>query len=279
MAEPRRGWRRFLLRWGLFLFGLWVAVIVVMSFLENRLVFLPSRADEAWWPPQDPRTTDVWFTSKDGTKLHGWWLAHEAGPAAGACLVAHGNGGNLSHRGRLAADLAVTLNRSVLLFDYPGYGKSEGKPTEQGCYDSAETAYAWLTNEQQVPPAKIILVGESLGGAVAVELATHHDHEALVLTKTFTSLPAAAKVHYPCLPVHTLMSNRFDNLARIGRCKKPVLIAHGTADRVVPFEQGEELFAAANEPKRFVRLEGEDHNDWLTERFYTELKQFLAGAN
>jgi fermentation-respiration switch protein FrsA (DUF1100 family) len=250
-------------------------VIVVFWFLERRLVFVPSSAAESWNAPVDSATRDVWLTSADGPKLHAWWLA-PTDPAAGAVLVAHGNGGNLSHRGQLAADLRRTLGAGVLLFDYPGYGRCEGTPTEEGCYDAAEAAYRWLTDEAKVPANRITLLGESLGGGPAVELATRHDHRALVLVFTFTSLPAAAKFHYRFLPTHTLMRTRFDNLSKIGRCRRPVFILHGTADRVIPFSHGEALFAAANEPKEFVRLDGVDHDVALGDRLTVPLAQFLA---
>ena len=126
-----------------------------------------------------------------------------------------------------------------------------------------------------MPANRIVLLGESLGGGTAVELATGHDHRALVLVFTFTSLPAVAKVHYPWLPTHTLMRTRFDNLSKIGRCRRPVFVAHGTADEVVPFAHGEALFAAANEPKEFLRLDGFTHNLLLGEPFYAGLKRFL----
>ncbi|MCI0705757.1 MAG: alpha/beta hydrolase, partial [Planctomycetia bacterium] len=163
----------------------------------------------------------------------------------------------------------------VLLFDYPGYGKNAGKPTEASCYAAGEGAYKWLTDEAKIAPNRIILCGESLGGGTAVELATKHDHRALVLIYTFTSLPAAAKYHFPFLPTYTLMRTRFDNLSKIGRCTRPVFFVHGTADRVVPFSHSEQLFAAANEPKHFVRLEGVDHSMLLGEPFTSELVKFL----
>ena len=128
----------------------------------------------------------------------------------------------------------------------------------------------------QVPANRIVLLGESLGGGPAVELATRHDHRALVLVFTFTSLPTVAKVHYRMLPTQLLMRTRFDNLAKIGRCRRPVFIAHGTADDVVPFAHGEALFAAANEPKEFLRLEGFGHDLALGDRLCVPLAQFLA---
>jgi fermentation-respiration switch protein FrsA (DUF1100 family) len=273
----RRRARRFILR-GLLLLGLvYLGVVLVFLSLESSLVFRPDPASVSWMKPENSNTQDVWFTSADGTKLHGWWLP-STDPAAGAVLVAHGNGGNITHRGRMAADLNRVLGAGVLLFDYPGYGKSEGKPSEQGCYAAGDAAYRWLTDEAKIPANRIVLLGESLGGGTAVELATRHDHRALVLVFTFTSLPAVAKFHYRWLPTHTLMRTRFDNLSKMGRCTRPVFVAHGTADEVVPFAHGEALFAAAKEPKAFLRLDGFTHNLMLGDLFYEGLKRFLETA-
>jgi uncharacterized protein len=247
----------------------------VFWLLERSLVFQPSRAAEAWEAPIAPGTQDVEVATDDGCPIHMWWLP-PANPAAGAILVAHGNGGNLSHRGQLASDLYRATGAGVLLFDYPGYGRCGGKPTEPGCYAAGEAALRWLTEKANVPANRIVLFGESLGGGVAVELATRHDHRALVLVYTFTSLPAAAKYHYPWLPVFTLMRSRFDNLAKIGRCHRPIFIAHGAADRVVPFAHSEALFAAANEPKELLRLEGADHGLEESPEFCPALARFLA---
>ncbi|MBX9628684.1 MAG: alpha/beta hydrolase [Gemmataceae bacterium] len=274
---PPGRWRRVrrpLVRWAVGLVVLYRGVVAVFLALETSLVFQPSSPAESWLDPADPDTRDVAFTSADGTPLHGWWLPPRD-PAAGAVLVAHGNGGNVSHRGRMAADLRRTLGAGVLLMEYPGYGKSGGTPSEAGCYAAGDAAYRWLTEEEKVPPGRVVLFGESLGGGTAVELATRHDHRALVLAFTFTSLPAAAKHHYPWLPTHTLMRTRFDNLSKLPRCHRPVFIAHGTADEVIPFRQGEELFAAANEPKEFLPLDGFSHNLLLGEQFYAPLRRFL----
>lgn len=266
--------RRFVLRRVVFFGLVYLAVVAVFAALERSLVFHPSSPAASWLPPADPETQDVWFVDEAGVRLHGWWLP-PARPDAGAALVAHGNGGNVSHRGRMAAELRRALGLGVLLMEYPGYGKSEGRPSEAGCYAAGDAAYRWLTAGAKVPPGRIVLLGESLGGGVAVELATRHDHRALVLLYTFTSLPAAAKYHYPWLPTHTLMRTRFDNLPKLPRCPRPVFVAHGTADEVIPFRHGEELFAAAGEPKAFVRLDGFTHNGLLDDRLYGPLGRFL----
>jgi fermentation-respiration switch protein FrsA (DUF1100 family) len=253
----------------------YAGVVLVFWFLERSLVFFPASAAQSWAAPVASGTQDVETTIDGGCPIHMWWLP-PADSAAGAFLVAHGNGGNLSHRGQLAADLRQATGAGVLMFDYPGYGKCGGKPTEAGCYAAAEAAYRWLTESAKVSSNRIVFFGESLGGGPAVELATRHDHRALVLVFTFTSLPAAAKYHYPWLPTHTFMRTRFDNLAKIGRCRRPVFIAHGTEDRVVPFSHGEALFAAANEPKEFLRLDGLGHGLGLDPRFHVALARFLA---
>ena len=277
MSEPTRPQRvwRFLRRRLIRLTFLYCGVVLVFLALERSLVFHPASPKESWAEPVDPKTKDVWFVDATGTKLHGWWSPPDD-PASGAILVSHGNGGNLSHRGPLAAKLRAFTGAGVLLYDYPGYGKSEGSPDEAGCYAAVDAAYRWLTTEGGIDPNRVVLQGESLGGGVAVELATRHKHRALVLFYTFTSLPKAAKHHYPWLPTIWLMRSRFDNLAKIGRCLRPVFIAHGTADEVVPFSHGQELFAAANEPKVFFQMDIANHNTPISEAALEALAQFLT---
>ncbi|MBI3408891.1 MAG: alpha/beta hydrolase [Planctomycetes bacterium] len=266
-ALVRRSWR--VLR--VFLCA-YLGVILVLSFLENRLVFRPSNAQE-WAAPPSSEIQDVHLTSADGTKIHAWWCPCDE---PGAILYCHGNAGNLSHRGRSILKMRDLLNAGVLIFDYPGYGKSDGNPTEEGCYLAAEAAYDWLVGEMKIDPNQILLYGGSLGGGVAVHIASRRPHRALVLAKTFTSAPDVAGRAYPWLPVHWVMRNRFDNLARIKECRQPVFIGHGTADRLIPFAQGRRLFEAANEPKRFCTLNGSGHDDPLPKEFFQELKEFLG---
>jgi fermentation-respiration switch protein FrsA (DUF1100 family) len=256
--------------------GGYVGVVLVLLALENRFVFQPTPAAEHWQPPPSDRFQDVTFATPAGDRLHAWWCPADG--AAGAVLYCHGNAGNLSHRGQSVLAMQKALGESVLIFDYPGYGKSEGRPSEAGCYAAADAAYDWLRRVPGVPEDRILLYGGSLGGGVAVDLAGRRPHRALLLAKTFTSMPDVGRQLYPWLPVRLLMRNRFDNLAKIGKCTRPVVIASGTADRLVPLAQGRRLFAAANEPKLFYPLEGQDHNDPLPARFFAEARQFIEQA-
>src|SRR5262249_54030964 len=156
---------------------------VVLMALENWLVYYPTSASQEWHEPPNARVQDIELLSADGTRIHAWWCPVEG--ARGALLYCHGNAGNLSQRVGSVAGLQHILKESVLIFDYPGYGKSGGKPSEAGCYAASEAAYQWLVDKQQIPPERILLYGGSLGGGVAVDLASRRPCRALVLVKTF----------------------------------------------------------------------------------------------
>jgi fermentation-respiration switch protein FrsA (DUF1100 family) len=275
-APTSRSWRRRVLRLVGLLAGVYLGAIVVLLALENSLVYHPTPASVDWQPPPAADVRDIELTSADGTKIHGWWYPQEG--AAGALLCFHGNAGNLSHRGALMAELRRELGVPVLIIDYPGYGRSGGRPSEAGCYAAADAAYDWLTKEQKVAPAKLLIYGASLGGGVATDLASRREHGALILVKTFTSMPDVGQGLYPWLPVRWLMRNRYDSLTKIKRCKEPVFVAHGTADQLIPFAHGQRLYAAANEPKRFFEMPGVDHNEDFDPGFFTALKEFLREA-
>jgi len=276
LKTPRRWWKHRVAR----LLGgavlCYLGVLVVLLFLENRLLFHPLRATEYWLPPPNVRVRDVQLPTVSGTRIHGWWCpVKNWQPAQGAMLYCHGNAGNLSCRSEAIALWQQALGLSVLIFDYPGYGPSEGTPTEATCYASADAAYDWLTRTMKVPPDHVAIYGGSLGGAVAVDLASRQPHRALILVKSFTSIPDAAQALYPWLPVRWLVRNRFDNLEKIGRCTRPIFVAHGTADRLIPFAQGKRLFEAASQPKHFLAMAGLDHNDGLSPEFFSALRSFL----
>lgn len=252
--------------------------VLVLLFFEDRFVFDGARATEDWVDPARNNLVveDVPLASADGNSIHAWWCPlTNWSPEQGAMLYCHGNSGNLSHRIGWIQKWQQKMGLPVLVFDYPGYGKSSGHPSETGCYASADAAYAWLTNEKTVPASMIVLHGESLGGGVAVDLASRSPHRALVLFRTFPSMPDVGQIYLPWLPVRSLMRNRFENMSKISSCRRPVFISHGTADRLIPFRMGRTLYEAADEPKRFFAEEGKDHGSDHPDELYDAVKQFL----
>jgi uncharacterized protein len=248
----------------------------VLRPLEDRFLFRPVSSRRDWEAPPNSLVRDVEWLLGDGTRIHAWWCpTPDWEPAQGAAIYFHGTGGNLSHRGQGIVRWQQELGVAVLIPDYPGYGRSTGRPTEAGCYAAADAAYDWLLQTMRVPPERILLYGGSLGGAVAIDLASRRPHRALVVVSPFTSFRDMAHKTCPWLP-RAWVSNRFDNLAKIGKCRRPFFLAHGTADRMVPFAQSERLFAAANEPKHFFAMTGYDHHHTPGPEFYARLRQFLA---
>jgi uncharacterized protein len=272
-SKPAKG-RSVLARLFKIALGAYIGVIIVLMALERYLIFHPAKAVDSW-DSSTATVQDVELRTAAG-RLHGWWAPIEG--ARSAVLFCHGNAGNLSHRGYAIERWHRTMHASVLLFDYPGYGKSEGAPDESGCYQAAEAAYQWLIKDARVSPEQVLIVGESLGTSVAVEIARHHDHEALVLISGFTSIPDMARVTFPFLPLRWLVRNRFDSLSKISECHRPVFIAHGTADHIVPYWMSQKLFEAANLPKRLFTMPNRDHNEPPGDDFYLALGEFLEAA-
>lgn len=257
---------------------LWVSVVYVGAFLilllfEDSLLYHPKH-NAHWLPPPGHMTVDdVWLTTDHG-RVHAWWFPCPG--ADGTVLYCHGNAGNLSHRTGDVMELMRSLRESVLVFDYPGYGKSDGTPSEAGCYAAAEAAYDWLN--ERIPAERIIIMGQSLGGGVATDVASRHKHRALVLAKTFTSIPAVAQSEFPIFPARWLVRNQFDNLAKISRCTGRVFIAHGDRDHLIPLAHAEQLFEAAPAPKRFLLMQGHGHHGGLSPELFAELAEFLRGS-
>ncbi len=252
----------------------YVGVLIVLLALERVFLYRPKTAAQDWCDPPSAQFQDVFLTSATGDSIHAWWL-----PRPGAEMVvlnSHGNAGNLSYRGPGMMRWSEELNASVMCYDYPGYGKSTGEPYERTCYAAAEAAWSWLTGTQGIPANAVLQLGGSLGGAMAAELAHRHDSRGLVLYKAFSSVPDMAQLRYPFLPARYFVRHRYDNVAKLRDIRRPVFIVHGTADEIIPFVCGERLFAAANEPKEFLRVEGDRHESKPADEFFPRLRAFLA---
>ena len=248
--------------WKLLLFGavIYVAIMALVYYKQSSLIFYPNT------PGRNLVATpeniglgyeDVEFTTRDGIKLHGWFIANEA--ATGTLLFFHGNAGNISHRLE-SISIFHELGLSVFIIDYRGYGQSEGKVSEQGTYRDAEAAWEYLTQTRNIAADRIIIFGRSLGAAIAAWLASKHTPAALILESGFSSVPSMAKRIYPFLPVQWLASFQYDTARYVANISCPLLVAHSKNDEIIPFAEGLAVFAAAPEAKQLLEMRG-GHND------------------
>ena len=252
---------------------IYCSVILVLLFLENMLVYPAPRFPEGDWEARDLQHEDVFFSSADGTKLHGWFVEHSQ--ANVVILYCHGNGTHVADLPRFLAKMRDEFQASIFAFDYRGYGRSEGMPSEQGVLEDGEAAQEWLAQRARIPKNQIVLMGRSLGGGVALHLAAENGARGVVLQSTFTSIPDAAAHHYPWAPVRLIMRNRYDSLSKISRYAGPLLQSHGTGDRIIPFALGQKLFAAATGPKEFFEIPSGDHNDPEPAQYLAALHKFF----
>jgi len=227
---------------------------------QERLVYFPSPALEATPAAVQLDYQDVELTTGDGVLLHGWYVPHPG--ARYTVLFLHGNAGNISHRLQTIA-LLHDLQLSVLIFDYRGYGRSSGTPSEEGTYRDAEAAWTHLTGERAVPAQRIVVFGRSLGGAVSVWLAVRHPPAGVILESTFASGQAMARRAAPIYPSRLLTRLRYDSLARVPQLRAPLLVVHSRTDEIVPFEQGRALYDAAPQPKRLLEIDGLHNTGFL----------------
>jgi hypothetical protein len=232
----------------------------VLRALQRALIYYPGPTRAPAAATVLPGARDAVLETSDGLRL-GAWLVAPAAPALGATvLVANGNAGDRSAR----APLAYTLARrglQVLLFDYRGYSGNRGRPSESGLARDVRAARRFLLEEAGVPGDRLLYFGESLGAAVVAELATEHPPAALALRSPFADLASVGRVHYPFLPVGTLLLDRYPVAEHVARVNVPTVVVYGTDDRIVPPEQSLAVAAAAAGPARVVAVEGADHND------------------
>jgi fermentation-respiration switch protein FrsA (DUF1100 family) len=227
--------------------------------LEKRLIFFPDKTIVETPHEWGMAYEDVYFTTEDGLKLNGWWIPGTGSPLT--FLWFHGNAGNISHRLENIKLRRDHLGINLFIFDYREYGRSEGEVSEEGTYRDGNAAIRYLRGRKELDPAKIVFLGESLGSAVAVEMAIRHGCAAMILESPFLSIPEMAKASFPFLPLGPLLRTRYDTFSKIGKVRAPVLIVHGEYDEIVPLQQGRRGFEAAPEPKEFYIIKDAHHND------------------
>ena len=242
--------------------------------MEGRFIYYPSRT-----PGGDPASVglafrDIAFSADDGVKLHGWLIP---GRRPTTLLYSHGNGGNITDRLSIARILSDQLGVGLFMYDYRGYGRSEGAPSEEGLVRDAIAARAAALREG-VAPTHLVYYGRSLGAAVTIDLALAHPPPAVVLESPFASVRAMANAVVP--GAGFLFRTRWDSLAKVSRLRAPLLVLHGDADEVVPYTQGRAVFAAAPEPKTFVTIRGGRHYDMNPEwsEYWSAWRGFLDGG-
>lgn len=270
---------------------LFISVIVAVSVIAARqnsvfdrwLAFFPTR--EITNTPDDLGMPfeEVYFPATDGTQLHGWFV-----PGRGDDTIVwfHGNAGNISNRVYNIMLLNQRVGANLFIFDYRGYGRSEGKPSEKGMYSDGEGALEYLRSREDIDQDGLVLFGRSLGGCIVAELAMSHRAKAVIMESSFTSVDAMSRHKRPAIaffiPSRLLVWSRFDSLSKMSRIHSPVMIVHGDKDVTVPIHMGRELFEAANEPKRFYEIKGATHDDTHMvggENYFKALREFIEEAS
>jgi len=254
--------------------GLYASVALLVFAFQSHLVYFPERVLVANPSGAGLEFEVVNLGTSDNLALHGWFVPSSG--QNGVLLYFHGNGGNISHRIESLHQFH-RMGLSTLIFDYRGYGQSEGEPTEEGTYLDAEAAWNYLTTVRGFQPKEVILLGRSLGGAVASWLAARVRPRVLIIESTFTSIPERGAEIYPYFPVRLLSRFEYNTLERIGSANCPVLIVHSPEDEIVPFNHGQRLFEAARPPKEFLQISG-GHNDGFfvsAQRYERELSSFI----
>ncbi len=254
-----------------------ILVFMTTHILERMFVYFPSREIEA-----DPSSIGLAFQdihpqTQDGIKLHGWFVPHVG--ARTAFLLFHGNAGNISHRLDWI-QMLHDLGTQIVIIDYRGYGNSEGKPFEQGLYLDALATYDWWIKNHGAEGNKLVLFGESLGGAVAVDLAAKVPVDGIVLQSTFTSAKDMARAMIPLGLLQPIIGVRFDSASKIRSLRCPKLFIHGSLDETVPYILGRKLYTFCLPPKNFYVVNHAGHNDLLTtagETYSSRLRTFLSG--
>ena len=261
---------------GLLVIGLTLRQTMV---LDRYFIFFPERGITATPADVGLEFEDVYFTASDGVTLNGWYVPADSDLTL---LWFHGNAGNIANRLEHLALTHRLLGVNVFIFDYRGYGLSEGSVSEAGTYLDAAAAVDYLVDQKSVDTGRqLVMYGHSLGGSVAVEMAGRYPTRGLIVESTFTSIRGMAKNLYPYLPsgvVASFLRTRYDSLSKIAGARAPVMVVHGDRDEMVPIAEGRRLYEAAMHPKRFHTVVGAGHNDVYAiggERYFEAIRRFI----
>ena len=263
----------------------YIGLAIALYLGQSNLVYMPSQELIDTPATIGLKFDDVQLSTKDNVNLDSWFVPAKDNDqiGKGVILFCHGNGGNIGNRVSYLP-IFKDLGLATFLFDYRGYGKSEGKPSEEGTYNDVEAAWQYLTQEKQIPPQKIIIYGESLGGAIASYLAQKISQQdgknsagGLILASTFTSISDRAAELYPFMPIRFLSRFSYNSIDRLPIIKIPILVIHSIDDEIIPFHHGDRNFQAANQPKKLVKLRGDHNGGFLDslETYRNGLKEFI----
>lgn len=257
--------------------GLLIVNLFIEPVVESRSLYFPVRVLGGDPASMGLEYEDVYLTTADGVKINGWFVKNETSPKV--ILLFHGNGGNLSHR-LDTIRLLHALPSNIFAIDYHGFGRSGGQPSEKNLYLDAEAAYRYLVEEKNYSPSNIIIMGSSLGGAVATYLAEREKIGGLVLLRAFTSAPAMAPRVNPLYRWPIIWPrSRFDSLGRMSKIQVPLLIVHSRQDEMIPYQMAVALYERANQPKELLLLEKGGHNDPMAAPEYLKSLRRLLGRN
>ena len=268
--------------------GGFVAFGLYLYLSQDRMVFFPTRDLEASPGDIGLGFQEVRIDVTNGESIHAWYIpapsdsraiGQSGDGGAPTVLFCHGNGGNISHRLE-TIECLTALGANVMLFDYRGYGRSGGAPSETNMYADAAACYRWLTGSQGVRSDQMVLFGRSLGGAVAIELASRVNCAGLIVESSFTSAKEMGQLMFPYFPTGLLLRHEFNSIQKIGQVNCPVLVTHSPSDDLVPFAMGQRLYAKSAEPKRFIELKG-GHNerDYMSDGAYIEAVRAILYGN
>jgi len=253
---------------------------IALMIFEDQFIYFPEKYPKG--PYDQARSIanlqDCWITTQDGVKIHAWYAPAES--ARATLVISHGNAGNLSHRYLILRSLQ-RHRYNVLMYDYRGYGRSEGTPSEEGIYSDGRAALDFVLTLPGVDSSRTFLWGTSLGGAVALDVATQRAVAGIILESTFTSAADVARILYPFLPVRYFLRTKLNSIEKIKSLHVPILIVHGSHDTIIPIGFGRQLFQAAPGPKEMYEIPGADHNDTFFvggEEYFDRVDQFITSA-